>query len=85
MGKLQLLLEEIVRDSHLALLDGCDLLPKAAVISPNDRMVLEFFIAVSYSIYSDRHFFPSLLGEMPCSKTVLSLWKLGGFAGFVSL
>lgn len=34
VGKPQLLPEQIFGDSHLALLDGCDLFPKGATISP---------------------------------------------------
>lgn len=81
VGKPQLLQEQIFRDSPLALLDGYDLFPKEAMISPKCRMVLAFFIAMSYSIYFDMQIIPSFPVEMPCIKTVLPLWKQGVLLG----
>lgn len=45
--------------------------------------VLEFLIITCYSIYFYMQILPLFLVEMPCTKAVLPLWKLGGFTGFV--
>lgn len=73
VGKPQLLPERILRDSHLALRAGCDLLPKGAMISLKGRMVLEFLIVMNYSTYFDTQNLPSFLEEIPCRKTILPL------------
>lgn len=51
MEKPQLPPEQVFRDSHLELLDGCDLLPKKAMTLPKCRIVVKLLVVMSYSIY----------------------------------